>query len=185
MQLNFKLKELTTDLLDLSKIEAGQLVLDKKRSNLHTVVQNVLTNFQYLLKERKIELINKEDLELTTFSFDPLRISQVLNNLLSNAIKFSNPNGKITIATGIYEKDPNFVMISISDTGIGISEEDIPKLFKRFQQVGSSEKKIAGTGLGLALCKEIVELHQGKIWVESTKGQGSTFLFLLPMQSKG
>jgi signal transduction histidine kinase len=112
--------------------------------------------------------------------FDNDKIIQVLTNLVSNAMKFTE-KGSITIATRRIE---NAIRVSISDTGCGIKQEDLPKLFRQFQQLGSGgARKTGGTGLGLAISKDIVEKHGGRMWVESEFGKGTTFHFLLPIKS--
>ena len=109
---------------------------------------------------------------------DERKIKQILLNLLSNAVKFTPEGGRISITAN---KTENGAEISVSDTGIGIAPEDQPKIFEEFRQVGSdSMHKTEGTGLGLTLAKKFVELHGGKIWVESEVGKGSTFTFTLP-----
>jgi signal transduction histidine kinase len=109
---------------------------------------------------------------------DERKIKQILLNLLSNAVKFTPEGGRISITAN---KTDNGAEISVSDTGIGIAPEDQPKIFEEFRQVGSdSTHKTEGTGLGLTLAKKFVELHGGKIWVESEVGKGSTFTFTLP-----
>jgi len=114
--------------------------------------------------------------------WDRMRLEQVLTNLLSNAIKFSSPGGHIELSTRCVD---GMVRVGVRDHGEGISPEDLPKLFRKFSQIDSgSTRKVGGTGLGLVICKGIVEQHGGKIWVESTPGEGSTFLFTLPLIDK-
>ena len=106
----------------------------------------------------------------------------MLTNLISNAFKFTDSGGAITVSTGFYGSDKNFIEVSVQDTGIGIAKEDFDKLFQRFQQLDSSmARKAGGSGLGLAITKQIIELHGGKIWVESELGKGSKFSFILPV----
>ena len=114
-------------------------------------------------------------------NIDVDRITQVLTNLVSNSFKFTE-GGKVTISTS---NSDNKVQIQVSDTGCGIKEEDLPKLFRKFEQLASGgERKTGGTGLGLAICKEIIEQHGGKIWVESEFEKGSTFQFVLPIKER-
>jgi signal transduction histidine kinase len=108
---------------------------------------------------------------------DERKIRQVVLNLLSNAIKFTPEGGRIEV--GAVSKDGS-VEISVSDTGIGIAPEDQEAVFEEFRQVGTAEKKAEGTGLGLTLCRKLIELHGGKIWVKSQLRQGSTFTFTIP-----
>jgi signal transduction histidine kinase len=127
---------------------------------------------QPLIGRRSVE-INFD--KVPSVFVDPTRILQVLSNLISNAVKFTADSGKLRISL---EAKDGFVSIAVQDDGIGISDKDIPKLFKKFSQVGEGFSH--GTGLGLALCKQLVELHGGSIRVESTLGKGSTFTFSLP-----
>jgi len=127
----------------------------------------------------------KEELdpEIDLIECDMLRVKQVLFNLFSNAVKFSkSKGGTITIRT---KKEGDMAVISVSDTGIGIKEEDIGNLFKKFEQLDSGfSRKYSGTGLGLAISKKLVELHGGRIWVESRYGEGTTFTFSLPLKEE-
>jgi two-component system sensor histidine kinase VicK len=113
---------------------------------------------------------------------DADKITQVMNNLISNAIKFTPQGGKITVSM-TWDQDPNFAKVSVADTGVGISKEDLPKLFRRFEQFGD-QQGIVGTGLGLSISKEIVERHGGRIWAESAEKQGSTFSFTLSLKPR-
>jgi signal transduction histidine kinase len=114
---------------------------------------------------------------------DRRALKQILFNLLSNAIKFSKKEGGIiTVST---KRENDMVKISVADTGIGIKEEDLPRLFQKFEQLDSGiSRKYEGIGLGLAITKQLVDMHGGKIWVESKYGQGSNFIFLLPIGGK-
>jgi signal transduction histidine kinase len=113
-------------------------------------------------------------------SIDPVRIQQVLLNLLTNAAKFTERGGVTLHAR--YIPEPGEVVIGVADTGEGISPDQTGKLFQRFQQVDEKQaRRRKGTGLGLAICRELVEMHGGRIWVESTSGVGSNFMFALPV----
>jgi signal transduction histidine kinase len=117
--------------------------------------------------------------ELPDVILDPNRVTQVVTNLLSNAIKFSPEGGKVRISAEPWE---GLVRVAVSDRGEGIAPRDLPKLFKKFSQIDSGPtRKVGGTGLGLVICKGIVEQHGGRIWVDSTPGEGSTFYFTLPV----
>jgi signal transduction histidine kinase len=107
------------------------------------------------------------------------KIRQVFLNLLSNAIKFTPEGGRIEV--GAVSKD-GFAEISVSDTGVGIAPEDQEAVFEEFRQVGTADKKVEGTGLGLTLCRKFIELHGGRIWVKSQLGEGSTFSFTIPVR---
>jgi signal transduction histidine kinase len=118
------------------------------------------------------------DEQLGEVRADERKIRQVVLNLLSNAIKFTPEGGRIEVAA--VPKD-GLVEVSVSDTGIGIAQEDQDKVFEEFRQVGTAAKKVEGTGLGLTLCRKFVELHGGRIWVKSQLGQGSSFTFTIPV----
>ncbi|MCX7662095.1 MAG: cell wall metabolism sensor histidine kinase WalK, partial [Candidatus Omnitrophica bacterium] len=112
---------------------------------------------------------------------DPNRIIQVLTNLIGNAIKFTPQGGSITIEAHFVRED-NELEVSVQDTGIGIAKEDLPKIFDKFFQVGErAPTDISGTGIGLSIAKEIIQLHRGRIWAESEKGKGAKFIFRLPL----
>ena len=169
---------LINDILDFSKIEAASLPMTLERQRLEPVVQQAAHNLRTLLEERRIRLEIEIAAGLPDAMLDAHRVGQVLTNLLSNAIKFSPAGERIRIeATG----DEREVRVAIVDHGDGIAARDLPKLFRKFQQIDSgSTRKVGGTGLGLVICKGIVEQHGGRIGVESEPGQGSTFWFTLP-----
>jgi signal transduction histidine kinase len=170
---------LINDVLDLSKIEAGQLTLSLNEYSMKEVVQTVVTAVESLAAEKNLQLKVKVSPEVDYGKGDEQRISQVLMNLVGNAIKFTEKGEVEVEATA--SKD-TFV-VSVSDTGPGLSEGDQQKIFEEFHQVdASSTRKKGGTGLGLSIAKRIVEMHGGRIWVESTLGKGSTFSFTLPVR---
>ncbi|HYU17158.1 MAG TPA: ATP-binding protein, partial [Chloroflexota bacterium] len=165
--------------LDLSKIEAGPLVLSLDAYSLSQVVQTVVTATESLASEKRLALRIELPPELPVGIGDDRRITQVLLHLVGNAIKFTEA-GEVTLQATA--SDGAFV-VSVRDTGPGISEDDQQKIFEEFQQVvTSSSREKSGTGLGLAIARRIVELHGGRIWVESGPGQGSTFSFTLPVR---
>ena len=170
---------LINDVLDLSKIEAGQLELSLSEFTFEEVAQSVATAVGSLAAEKKLHLLVDVPPGLPVGRGDERRITQVLLNLVGNAIKFTDA-GEVAVRVAV--RDGMFVA-SVADTGPGIREEDRQKIFEEFQQVDSSSTKIkGGTGLGLAIAKRIVEMHGGRIWVESTVGKGSTFFFSIPVQ---
>lgn len=170
---------LINDVLDLSKIEAGQLVLSLDDYSMKEVVHTVFTSVESLAAEKNLELKVSVAPEVAQGKGDHQRISQVFLNLVGNAIKFTEAGEVRVEATA---SDDTFV-ISVSDTGPGLSEADQQMIFEEFHQVdGSSTRKKGGTGLGLSIAKRIVEMHGGRIWVESTEGKGSTFWFTLPVR---
>ncbi len=172
------LLSLINDILDLSKIEAGRMELTLAQFHLPLALENALT----LVKERAarhgIALDIDVDPRLGEFVGDERKIKQVLLNLLSNAVKFTPEGGRIGVKAALAD---GAVEIAVSDTGIGIAPKDQEAIFEEFRQVGSDEaRKVEGTGLGLTLTKKFVEMHGGRIWVESDIGKGSTFRFTLP-----
>lgn len=176
-----RMEALISDMLDLNRIEAGRMPMELMEMPVIHVVQKVAGQMIPLLQKKKLTLdIREENMELPA-RFDEDRITQVLVNLVSNAIKFTPQGGRITVsAKRGAGKGPSFFQISVADTGIGISEEDLPRIFEEFAQVGEPGKE-EGTGLGLAICLRIVEAHEGRIWAESVLGQGTTFHFTLPL----
>ncbi|HEX9145792.1 MAG TPA: ATP-binding protein, partial [Candidatus Binatia bacterium] len=170
---------LINDVLDFSKIEAGQLTLSINPYSIKDVIQAAVASMQPLATEKNLPLNVTVSDDLPPASGDERRISQVLMNLVGNAIKFTDC-GEIRI--DVKATDGSF-MVSVSDTGPGIAEADQQNIFEEFRQAQSSTtQKKGGTGLGLAIAKRIVELHGGKIWVESEVGKGSTFTFSLPLK---
>ena len=171
---------LINDVLDISKIEAGQLRLSVGDYSFHDVVQNVTTAVESLAAEKKLALKVDVPGDLPVGAGDERRITQVLLNLVGNAIKFTD-SGEVAIS--VRAADSKF-LVAVRDTGPGIDAEHQQKIFEEFQQVDSSPTKTkGGTGLGLAIAKRIVEMHGGHIWVESTPGLGSTFFVQLPLRT--
>ena len=171
---------LINDVLDLSKIEAGQLVLSLNDYTFEEVTQSVATAVGSLAAEKKLHLVVDVPPGLPVANGDERRITQVLLNLVGNAIKFTDA-GEVAVRVTLPD---GMIVVSVADTGPGIREEDRQKIFEEFQQVDSSSTKTkGGTGLGLAIAKRIVEMHGGRIWVESTVGKGSTFFFSVPVRT--
>jgi signal transduction histidine kinase len=169
---------LINDVLDLSKIEAGQLTLAPGDYSIRELVLDVVSATEALAAEKKLALEVDVSPDLPRGRGDERRLTQVLMNLVSNAIKFTEA-GSVCIKAKV--EDGSFV-VAVSDTGVGIAQVNRERIFEEFQQVDtSSTRKKGGTGLGLAIARRIVELHGGRIWVESTPGQGSTFAFTLPL----
>jgi GAF domain-containing protein len=170
---------LINDVLDLSKIEAGQLTLSLADYAMEEITHAVATGVESLAAEKHLALHVAVPPDLPPGKGDSRRIAQVLLNLVGNAIKFTE-TGEVRV--GVAVSDGMF-LVSVADTGPGISEADQSKIFEEFQQADSSStRKKGGTGLGLAIAKRIVEMHGGRIWVESALGQGSTFRFTLPLR---
>ena len=174
------LLSLINEILDLSKIEAGRMELELTKFDLPMVLENART----LLRERAsrcaISLDLSVDERLGDFVGDERKVKQILLNLLSNAVKFTPEGGRVEVKAVMAD---GLVEFSVSDTGVGIAPEDQEAIFAEFRQVGADyAQKGEGTGLGLTLTKKFVEMHGGKIWVESEQGKGSRFIFTLPIQ---
>jgi signal transduction histidine kinase len=173
------LLSLINAVLDLSKIEAGQLILSVSDYSIKEVVYTAMTSVESLAAEKQLKLGIEVSPELPIGKGDERRIVQVLLNLLGNALKFTEA-GEVTVR--VTTADDAF-LVAVSDSGPGISEADQEKIFEEFQQADSSStKQKSGTGLGLAIAKRIIEMHGGRIWVESSLGKGSTFWFTLPLR---
>jgi signal transduction histidine kinase/HAMP domain-containing protein len=172
---------LINDVLDLSKIEAGQLTLAPVEYSVRELVLDVVSATEALAAEKQLALEVDAPADLPRGRGDERRLTQVLMNLVSNAIKFTDA-GSVSIRATV---EGGSVLVEVSDTGIGIAAADRQRIFEEFQQVDSSStRKKGSTGLGLAIARRIVELHGGRIWVESTPGQGSTFAFTLPLSAE-
>ncbi|MDO8725311.1 MAG: PAS domain S-box protein [Candidatus Methanoperedens sp.] len=173
---------LINDILDLSKIEAGKIELVIEKMSVPVTIKETLSLIKEKASKNNVLLKTEFDPELEFIIADKQRFKQVLFNLLSNAVKFTPKDGTVTIRT---KKEGNMAHISVSDTGIGIREENIGKLFQKFEQLEPGiSKQFGGTGLGLAITKQLVELHGGAITAESKFGEGSTFTFTLPIEAK-
>ena len=186
LQLNdevFRLTRLVNDLQQLSLAEAGKLPLSKKESHLNDLIKRIIDNFYWLAEEKKIDLRLIEEKEIIA-NIDSDRMTQVFVNLIGNALRHTPENGKVTI---ILEEDTpkNTVRIRVKDNGIGIEAALLPYIFDRFYRTDSARNRDqGGTGLGLSIAKGFVEAHQGKIWAESKKEQGTSFIVEIPKKLK-
>ena len=174
------LLNIINDILDFSKLEAGKLTIEKVEFNLNEVIANIINLSEIKINEKELKLIvDFDSSENQIFYGDPHRLTQIITNLMGNAIKFTK-FGSVTLR--IQKHSNNIVRFSIEDTGIGLSVDQIDKLFQSFSQADTSiTRKYGGTGLGLSISKQLVELLNGKIWVESQEGRGSTFSFELEL----
>ncbi len=173
------LLNLINDVLDFSKIESEKVELVLETVAVEPLVAECLRSTESLIRGRKVKLHRSIQPGLLPLQADRTKFRQVLLNLLSNAVKFT-PEGDVTVCVEAHDHE---LLVSVSDTGVGIREEDQPKLFKAFQQLnGQMHLPLGGTGLGLAISKTFVELHGGKIWVQSRPGRGSTFSFTVPLE---
>ncbi|HBL59473.1 MAG TPA: hypothetical protein DDZ80_13435 [Cyanobacteria bacterium UBA8803] len=176
-----RLTALINDVLDIAKMEAGKVDWNMQPLSVAEVVERAVSATAALFKEKKLRLINKVEDTLPEVIGDRDRLIQVVINLISNAVKFTD-SGSIKCQAQYNERE---VTVSITDTGMGIAEADLDKVFEKFKQVGDTlTDKPKGTGLGLPICKQIVEHHGGRIWVESELGKGSTFSFALPISTE-
>jgi signal transduction histidine kinase len=173
------LLSLINDILDLSKIEAGKVDLEPSEFDLPNTIEGTLTLVRERAARHGLEIGLSLDRQLGTVVADERKVRQILLNLLSNAVKFTPDGGHIEVRGGLVD---GTAQISVSDTGVGIAAEDHEAIFEEFRQVGGDHlRKREGTGLGLTLARKFVELHGGRIWVDSTLGKGSTFTFTIPI----
>ena len=177
------LLSLINDILDLSKVESGKMGLELSRFPLRDCVEASLTMLREKALKGGIELSLKLAPEAEVgIAADERKLKQILFNLLSNAVKFTPRGGAVEVSV---VRDGDFIQITVADTGIGINEDDIPKLFQAFTQLESAYTKgFEGTGLGLTLTRQLVELHEGRVWVKSEFGKGSRFSFTLPLDQE-
>jgi len=171
------LLSLINDVLDLSKIEAGQVELQAAPFSLREALERGVVTMRERATKDGVEISLSADLDVDTVEGDERRIRQVIFNLLSNAVKFTPTGGAVDVNAAQVDGD---VRVSVADTGPGIAPEDHERIFEEFQQTKAGSEQREGTGLGLALSKRLVELHGGRIWVDSELGKGSTFVFTLP-----
>jgi len=169
---------LVDDLLDVTRISRGKLRLQFEVVDVNEAIRAVVAMVQGQIDQKAIELTVGLRARKHHVWADPGRLQQVFLNLLSNAVKFTPEGGRIEVRAGLAN---GTAVISVTATGVGIAPEDHDAVFEEFRQVGTADKKAEGTGLGLALCRKFVELHGGRIWVESQVGDGSRFYFTLPV----
>jgi len=173
---------LINEILDLAKIEAGRMELTFGETNLTEVVESALTTLRPLIEQKRLDVSAVLDPAATTVRADKIRLKQILFNLLSNAAKFTPPEGKIRVEA---RRLSDHLELTVVDTGPGIAPEDQSKLFREFTQLDATQQmNQSGTGLGLVLVKRLVELHGGRVWVESAVGKGSRFIFRIPMGTR-
>ncbi len=173
-----RLNTLLSDLIDISRIESGEMKMSFRYFNLHDFLESVINELQPSAKQRNIYLrldtTGREDLQVLG---DRERLQQVLNNLIENAMKYNKPGGEVLVT---YQLDDGHVRIAVTDTGIGIAQEHLSRVFERFYRIDKERsRETGGTGLGLAIVKHIVEAHGSKMKVVSEVGKGSTFSFIL------
>lgn len=172
-----RLTRMISGLLDLARIEAGQITLRVSPVVLSDVVKEVVEGLHTLSREKMIAVTSHSQ-DLPPIHADRDRVFQILANLIQNALKFTPPHGEVAI--GLTRTEEGGVQVTVRDTGPGIPADKLEKVFERFYRLPASESETGGAGLGLAITKSLVELHGGKIWVQSTCGEGSRFIFRLP-----
>ncbi|MDP2652911.1 MAG: hybrid sensor histidine kinase/response regulator [Candidatus Omnitrophota bacterium] len=173
-----RLISLINDLLDMAKIEAGKIELRLASKDINAIVQSVVDSHFPLIRSKKVSMNYSGPGHEVLTSVDEDKIVQVLNNLLNNAFKFTPEGGHIEVSLAVQDMS---VLCAVKDSGIGISKEDMEKLFNKFEQFSHKYSPgVKGTGLGLAICKSLIDLHGGKIWAHSEPGHGTTFYFALP-----
>ncbi len=176
-----RLSRLVNDVLDFQKLETGRMIFVFQEHDINDTMKEVYDAMLPLAKKDALDFNIIYDEKIPKVRFDKDKIIQVITNLVNNAVKFTE-KGSITIRSSM---QGNIVQVSVQDTGYGIKEKDMPRLFQRFEQLEKGKnRKIGGSGLGLALSREIIRGHKGRIWAESTFGKGSTFYFVLPIKER-
>ena len=174
-----RLTRLIDDLLELSQMESKASPLNLQPVNLRSLIESLLPMFQQPMQERQITMEVMIPSDTPQVQADPDRLRQVFVNLIDNAVKFNTPNGRVSIRAQIFKAQ---IRILVEDAGVGIPEQDLPRIFERFYRVDKARsRELGGTGLGLAIVKHLVELHHGTVEVESRLGSGSTFTITLPL----
>jgi signal transduction histidine kinase len=181
-----RLTNFINNILDLAKIKAGKFEIRRTQVNVSDLAHEIVSLFESLAAQQGKKLTYEAVGETPPIEVDPEKIKQVITNLIGNAMKFTPAGAEIKVSSRAVKPQgsniASYIEVWIADTGIGIPPEAVGKVFDKFFQVQESEnKKPKGTGLGLAIVAEIIKLHDGKIWVESTLGKGSVFKFLLPV----
>lgn len=175
---NERLTNLISDMLDIQKIESGKMPYNFKEFNIYDFMKDCKKEFEHLEKKNNAKITVNVAENIPVIQADRDKIKQVVTNLVNNALKFANSKPIVNVSV---KNEPEYVQVDVADNGIGIAEENLAKLFLKFQQIDSgSDRKTGGTGLGLSICKSIVETHGGEIGVRSRLGEGSTFSFMLP-----
>jgi signal transduction histidine kinase len=178
-----QLQAMIRDLLEASRVESGKLRVEPRCIAIDALVRQTVSMMEQAVKKKRISMTVELEGKLQLAYADPDRILQVLINLIDNAIKFTPAEGSIVVKACAVDTDPNFVYLSVSDTGCGISPESRNLIFERLHQEANVDSSRTGLGLGLHISKELVKLHGGRIWVTSQLGQGSVFTFTVPLFS--
>jgi signal transduction histidine kinase len=173
-----RLIRLVSDILDIERIESGKVAMELRPEDAREIVQRSVEGINNVAEAAGVKLVS--DAESIPLMVDPDRVLQTLTNLLSNAIKFSEPGREVAVEV---RRENGSAVFAVRDEGRGIPPDKLEAIFRRFVQVDASDaRQKGGTGLGLAIARSIVQQHGGKIWVESTVGEGSTFYFTMPVR---
>lgn len=177
------LSHIVSELLTLSRIESGQVALRLRPVSVAALFSRPLEQFTVSAKRKEIELVSHIPEDAPFVLADAEQIWQVINNIMHNALKYTPAGGRVTLEAKQNEEEPDFIVIVIQDSGIGIPKEDLPRIFERFYKADRSRQrdKASGTGLGLSIAKHIVQAHGGRVWATSKEGKGSSFFLTLPI----
>ena len=167
-------------ILDLSRMEAKMMGYNFNHTDLIHLIRRCILKLAPIAQRKNITLELTPPPELPEILMDSERISQLLENLVGNSLKYTEAKGSVTVSTSLKNQDDLVIEVSVSDSGCGIHEKNLNKIFDKFERIESGKETARGTGLGLSIAKHIITVHGGKIWVESTPGKGSTFFFTLP-----
>jgi two-component system phosphate regulon sensor histidine kinase PhoR len=171
-----RLTQIVAELTELSRIETGQVELRLEPVDLNQIIEEIIIQLSPQVERQQLSIDKELTTDMPSVQVDKDRIRQTIVNLVHNAIKFTDPGGRITVST---QADGDSVTVAISDTGVGIAKSDLPHVFERFYK-GDRARSGAGTGMGLAIAKHVIEAHGGSIRVQSQEGKGSTFSLNLP-----
>ena len=179
-----QLRTMIEDLLEVTRTQTGKLSIEARPTPVADLIGETVSSLSALAAAKGIALFTDVSCHLPPAYADPQRVRQILRNLIENGIRFTPDNGTITIRAHVSHEAPHWICIAVADSGYGISPEEREKIFERlYQTKGTVETSRKGLGLGLYICRELVTLHGGRIWVESQLGHGSTFFFTLPVAS--
>jgi signal transduction histidine kinase len=175
-----RLTRMINEMLDLDRMESGRVTLDLKPLDLNAQVEQAVDRAE--VSSAKCKIVSRLETPLPVVDGDADRLFQVISNLLNNAVKYSPDGGEVLVTTSHGDGE---VRISVKDHGVGIAPEDLPRLFQRYERIDShSGHKISGTGLGLVIARQIVEMHGGRIWAGRNEGGGSEFAFAIPTPAR-
>jgi len=181
-----RLTKIITDILDFSKLEYGRITMHKRKMDINELIKDIYESVRSSVENKNLKFNLRLSDKVGLTWFDPDRLGQALRNLISNAVKFNRKNGRISIySSEEHINGRELIKVAVEDTGIGIAKEDTPRLFKDFNPLDTKmTRSCTGVGLGLAVSRNIIQLHGGEIWVESEKDIGSKFIFTLPVYKK-